>query len=58
MSVVSVKHITEYCLNQLTNSIKQVSSWQVAQLIKKFPLFYGTSSFITAFTRARKLFLS
>jgi hypothetical protein len=29
-----------------------------AQLVKKFPAFYGTRSFFTAFTRARQLFLS
>jgi len=28
------------------------------QLVKKFPTFYGTRRFITAFTRARHLFLS
>jgi hypothetical protein len=28
------------------------------QLVKKFPTFYGTRSFITAFTTARHLFLS
>jgi hypothetical protein len=30
----------------------------VSQLVKKFPAFYGTRSFITAFTRARHLPLS
>ena len=29
-----------------------------SQLVKKFPAFYGTRKFITAFTRARHLFLS
>jgi len=28
------------------------------QLVKKFPVFYGTQSFITAFTSARRLSLS
>jgi hypothetical protein len=28
------------------------------KLLKKFPAFYGTQSFITAFTRARHLSLS
>ena len=28
------------------------------QLVKKFPAFYGTRRFITAFTSARHLFLS
>jgi hypothetical protein len=30
----------------------------IPQLVKKFPTFYGTQRFITAFTRARHLFLS
>jgi hypothetical protein len=30
----------------------------VSQLVKKFPAFYGTRRFITAFTRARHLSLS
>jgi hypothetical protein len=30
----------------------------VPQLVKKFPAFYGTRRFITAFTRARHLSLS
>jgi len=30
----------------------------VTQLVKKFPAFYGTRSFITMFTKARHLFLS
>jgi len=29
-----------------------------SQLVKKFPIFYGTRRFITAFTTARHLFLS
>jgi hypothetical protein len=29
-----------------------------SQLVKKFPAFYGTRKFITAFTTARHLFLS
>jgi hypothetical protein len=31
---------------------------RVSQLVKKFPTFYGTQRFITAFTRARHLSLS
>jgi hypothetical protein len=30
----------------------------VSQLVKKFPAFYGTQRFITAFTRAHHLSLS
>jgi hypothetical protein len=44
----------------------QVTPWSrvplekltVSQLVKKFPAFYGTRRFITAFTRARHLSLS
>ena len=33
-------------------------SWEATKLVKKFPTFYGTQSFITAFTSARYLSLS
>ena len=33
-------------------------NWPVPQLVKKFPAFYGTRRFITAFTSARHLSLS
>jgi len=39
---------SRFLLEQLTGS----------QLVKKFPAFYGTRSFITAFTSARQLYLS
>jgi hypothetical protein len=47
-------------------SIKSLTAWSrgllekltVSQLVKKFPAFYGTRRFITAFTRARHLSLS
>ena len=44
----------------LTYSIKQSPSWEAnrSQLAKKFPAFYGTRRFITAFTSARHLSLS
>ena len=43
----------------LTYSMEHSPSWEaVAQLIKKFPAFYGTQQFITAFTSARHLSLS
>ena len=41
-------HVTGVLLEKLT----------VTQLVKKFPAFYGTRRFITAFTRARHLSLS
>ena len=44
----------------LTYSMQQSSSWEANgfQLVKKFPAFYGTRRFITAFTSARQLSLS
>jgi hypothetical protein len=45
----------------LTNSMEQRYSMEkltVSQLVKKFPTFYGTRRFITAFTRARHVSLS
>ena len=46
--------------NQPTNSMEQSPSEKLtgSQLLKKFPSFYGTRRFITAFTRARQLSLS
>ena len=40
--------------------MEQSSSWEAnrSQLVKKFPPFYGTPRFITAFTSERYLFLS
>jgi hypothetical protein len=39
---------------QVTDSMEQSPSWEANrfQLVKKFPKFYGTRRFITAFTRA------
>ena len=44
----------------LTYSIQHSPSWEAdgCQIVKKFPAFYGTRKFITAFTSARHLFLS
>jgi len=49
---------TILCL--LTYSIVHSPSWvaNVSQPVKKFPAFYGTRKFITAFTSARHLSLS
>jgi hypothetical protein len=46
--------------NNATNSMEQrpLEKLTVSQLVKKFPAFYGTRRFITAFTRARHLSLS
>jgi len=44
----------------LTHSMQHSPSWEApgSQLVKKFPAFYGTRRFITAFTSARQLSLS
>jgi hypothetical protein len=44
----------------LTHSTQQSLSWEANRFlaVKKFPAFYGTRSFITAFTSVRHLFLS
>ena len=44
----------------LIYSTQHSPSWEAngSQLVKKFPAFYGTQRFITAFTNARKLSLS
>ena len=44
----------------LTNSMHQAPSWEANRFAAshKFPAFYGTRRFITAFTRARHLSLS
>ena len=50
-----------YLINYLfTNSMDQSPSWEAKgfQLVKKFPAFYETLMFITAFTSARHLSLS
>ena len=62
-SVRCVKEVTSY---QATKLAYLISSWSkvlpeklaVPQLLKKFPAFYGTIRFITAFTRASLLSLS
>jgi len=42
-----------------TNSMEQITSWEaVTQVVKKFPVVYGTSSFIIMYTRARHWSLS
>ena len=49
-----------FVLYLLTKSMQQSLSWEATclQLLKKFPAFYGTRMFITAFTSARHLSLS
>jgi hypothetical protein len=42
----------------IANCMEQLEKLTVPQLVKKFPAFYGTRRFITAFTRACDLSLS
>ena len=42
----------------LIYSMELLEKLEGSQVVKKFPAFYGTQSFITAFTSARHLFLS
>ena len=42
----------------ITHSLHAAESSRSSQLVKKFPAFYGTRRFITAFTSARHLSLS
>jgi hypothetical protein len=54
------------CIKGIINIIIIINPWSrgllekltVYQLVMKFPAFYGTRRFITAFTRARHLSLS
>jgi len=54
------KQFITYLLTYLLNPWSRVLLDKLAdfQLVKKFPAFYGTRRFITAFTRARHLSLS
>jgi hypothetical protein len=59
LSVV-VTYLLTYLLNYLITSRSRVflEKLTVSQLVKKFPTFYGTRRFITAFTSASHLYLS
>ena len=52
-----IKHVTGryYLLNPWSRVLEKLTGFQV---VKKFPVFYGTRRFITAFTSARHLSLS
>jgi hypothetical protein len=52
--------LTPYLLTYLLNPCNTVLLQKLigAELVKKFPEFYGTQTFITAFTSARHLCLS
>ena len=47
-----------YLLTYLLHGAVLLDKLTVTQLANKFPAFYGTRSFITAFTTARQLYLS
>ena len=61
----NIKDLHNFCTFYVTTFF-QLTPWSRVpleklagfQLVKKFPLFYGTRSFITAFTNARQLSLS
>ena len=52
--------LTYSLTDSLVHCMQQSPSWEAlgSQLVKKFPAFYGTRKFITAFTSARYLSLS
>jgi hypothetical protein len=45
-------------LNELSGAESLSRSQEYAQLVQKFPAFYGTRRFITVFTTARHMSLS
>ena len=51
-----LKYLLTYVLTQCSRVL--LEKLTVSQLVKKFPAFYGTRTFITAFTSARLLSLS
>ena len=53
-------HAVVFFVYLLIHSIEQspFEKLTISQLVKKFPAFYGTRRFITAFTSARHLSLS
>jgi len=52
MTSIDKHHFSFITSNQLFENLK------VTQLVEKFPAFYGSRRFITAFTRARHWILS
>ena len=58
--------VGEKCLTYLNSSYRYLTPWSrvllekltVSQLVKKFPIFYGTQRLITPFTRVHHLSLS
>jgi len=59
---IRIQHITNTSLERYCNInllyIEILEKLTVTQLVKKFPAFYGTESFITVFTRGRHRSLS
>ena len=61
IATYSLTHSLTHSLTYLLSySMEQSPSWKETgfQLVEKFPTFYGTRRFITAFTNARHLSLS
>jgi hypothetical protein len=62
LTFIKIKYLSHVRPTELTNSMEQspsfLGTYEYAQLVKKFPSFYGTRRFITVFTRARHLSLS
>ena len=59
--IVAKRHCNDHCgihITKATNYTEQNPSWEAPQLVKKFPAFYVTRRFITAFTWDHRLFLS
>ena len=52
----SATRLLGQCL--LIYTMELLEKLEGSQVVKKFPAFYGTQSFITAFSSARHLFLS
>ena len=59
-SIILLTYLLTYLLtclltHSLTHSTEQSPSWETSTASKKFPAFYGTRRFITAFTSARSI---
>jgi len=58
MYCVGLNYLLTYLLTYLLHGAVFLEKLTGSQLVKKYPAFYGTCGFITAFTTARHLFLS
>ena len=56
--IISISYLLITWWYFLTHSMEQSPTWEANRLsVKKFPVFYGTRKFITAFTKDRHLSL-